>query len=447
MTSSDAHPRPLPSPPTKPQRSNSGVPQDSTEKENQNPKSKRPLPVPKEVQPASTATFYATSPSVAKPAPLRAGSSHTAFSDAVKSPPPQHAKETTPFREPELIQVDQVASLAANDGASWDTPTDQFPVAASSWGTVEETPWDPASWSATGWNTAQSRGVDIDGRSESEELNWADKELRAKSQRPGPGILPPLLAQVLHNPDHTLYNVTATAPDPTLTHSRAGSTSTANAPPSPGVSVSPPPSAHASHTPPSQEEVRTSIPHPNAYYCKEHHGWVLLFWKSSPQLPPLSSSFKPPYPLPDQARRRLNSTCVHKDEHATSHANKTHHFHKYERAVDARDLMTPYKRSDWEVEARKKQRRRKMTIHLDDSAPEPAPTEEPPEEPEGDMLDLYLCCQCSTYCLVSQVIPGVIPLRTFEEFNKDKLDHPQLGKSPEVTLVTGWETVITCVHL
>ena len=44
----------------------------------------------------------------------------------------------------------------------------------------------------------------------------------------------------------------------------------------------------------------------------------------------------------------------------------THHFHKYEKAVDARMLDTPFKRSEWETEALRKQRRRKMTVVIDD---------------------------------------------------------------------------------
>ena len=96
-----------------------------------------------------------------------------------------------------------------------------------------------------------------------------------------------------------------------------------------------------------------------------------------------------------------------------------------------------------------------MTIHLDDEGREipqpasptsPTPADETTEVLEADMLDLYLCCQCSTYCLVSQVIPGVIPLRCLEEFNKDKVEHPPPGKTGELALITGWETVLTYVH-
>jgi ubiquitin carboxyl-terminal hydrolase 25 len=86
-----------------------------------------------------------------------------------------------------------------------------------------------------------------------------------------------------------------------------------------------------------------------------------------------------------------------------------------------------------------------MTLHLDDDLNESATSGEKEEVPEPDLLDLYLCCQCSVYCLVSQVIPGVVPIRVLDDFVKDKLDHPQPGRTPEVAVVTGLETIITYV--
>lgn len=86
-----------------------------------------------------------------------------------------------------------------------------------------------------------------------------------------------------------------------------------------------------------------------------------------------------------------------------------------------------------------------MTLHLDDDATETATPAEKDEAAEPDLLDLYICCQCSVYCLVSQVIPGVLPIRVLDEFVKDKQEHPPPGKTPEVAVVTALETIITYV--
>ncbi|EKM61525.1 uncharacterized protein PHACADRAFT_85514 [Phanerochaete carnosa HHB-10118-sp] len=208
-------------------------------------------------------------------------------------------------------------------------------------------------------------------------------------------MLPPLLAEVLHHPHHTLYSVSASAPPPKA----------------PSAASSPPPTA-ATSSPPTADEIHTAVPHPHAYYCKEHNGWVLLSWCSSSVLPPISPTFKPTYAFPDQTRRKRTSSCIGDEEHSVGRANVTHHFHKYEKAVDARMLTTPFKRNDDEL----------------------------------DLLDLYLCCQCSVYCLVSPVIPGVLPLRVLEDFVRDKLEHPPLGKTGEIAVVTGFETVITILE-
>ncbi|TBU41273.1 cysteine proteinase [Dichomitus squalens] len=232
------------------------------------------------------------------------------------------------------------------------------------------------SWGETGI----ARKIKIDGRDESEELHWYDSSLRTWKARPGPGVLPPLLADMLHDPDHALYSVSA-QPHPPL--------------------VSPPPS----HTP-SADEVRTAIPHPNAYFCREHNGWVLLLWKSSTVLPPLHRN--PETPLPDQNRRKRTASCVGDGEQPSGPSNMTHHWHRYEKAVDATKLNPPYVYGEL-------------------------------------LLDLYICCQCSMYCLVSDVIPGVIPAPLVKEFTLDKIGHPAIDKTPKATAVAAWETVLTII--
>lgn len=306
------------------------------------------------------------------------------------------------------------------------------------WG-EPETPWDnvDAFRNFNSWATIQtSSKVDIDGRDADEEERWWDADLRAQSKRPGPGMLPPLLSDLLHNPEHTLYSISASPPAARNSHSHSNSATSITA-----SSSSPPQSQAPTHHPPTAEEVRMAVPHANAYYCKEHNGWVLLSWCSSTVLPPLARSFKPSAPFPDQIRRKRTQSCVGEGEQPFGQANKTHHFHRYERAVDARLLNTPYKRSEWEEEEARKRRRRKMSLrdegeHL---------AQEAEEEEEGDLLDLYVCCQCSVYCLSSQVIPGVIPVKFTEELTKDKLSHPALGKTAHATVMAAWETFVTYV--
>ncbi|KAI9070249.1 cysteine proteinase [Trametes sanguinea] len=249
--------------------------------------------------------------------------------------------------------------------------------------------WEPTAawteagdWSGVNINAADNWGepgttrrIAIDGRDENEELRWFDPVVRAL--RPGPGVLPPLLADMLHDPDHALHSVSTQPRTPSAT---------------PHV--------------PTADEVRTAIPHPNAYYCREHNGWVFLQWRSSTVLPPLVKEFDPP--LPDQTRRRRTTSCVGDGEQPFGPSNLTHHWHRYEKAVDASKLNPPYTHGEL-------------------------------------LLDLYLCCQCSMYCLVSDVIPGVIPAALVDEFTRDKLSHPALDKTPRATVIAGWETILTII--
>jgi ubiquitin carboxyl-terminal hydrolase 25/28 len=71
----------------------------------------------------------------------------------------------------------------------------------------------------------------------------------------------------------------------------------------------------------------------------------------------------------------------------------------------------------------------------------------PHDDDDGDLLDLWVCCQCSLYCVVSDVIPGVIPLKFSEEFTQNRHDNPVIGKNGEESVVIGWETFLTYVWL
>lgn len=251
-------------------------------------------------------------------------------------------------------------------------------------------------------------------------------------------MLPSLLADKLHNPDHTLYSVTISGvPEGTLAPEERAAPSS-----SPGPSSTPAPAVQAAstHVPPSEEEIRHAIPHANAYYCKKENGWVLLSWAHKPtsQLPPLSKSFSlalassqnnleetdNPCFLPDPEGRKKPHFCglPPGEPSMDDRASMTHHFHAYKDAVDASKMNTPYHRSSWEAH----------------DATE--------DSNEGELLDLYVCCQCPFYLVESKVIPGVIPNDLLQALLQDKLDNPPVGKTGPAAVATALETMMTIIH-
>ncbi|KAF9489022.1 cysteine proteinase [Pleurotus eryngii] len=377
--------------------------------------------------------------------PKKSGSSYTIASFI--SPSQSTPLEAYDFREPELIKDDEEAPPLISEDATW-------PV-------YDPNPWaynasNSSGWTGTDWATtsdyraddirlppAYGKTVDIDGREPDEELNWWDPTVR---KRPGSGMLPPLLAEELHNSDHTLYSVSVKPPDvkpaeqpvqpvPEPTASRSSSPPIARS----SSSAPPPP-------PPTDDDVRTSVPHPNAYYCPKENGWIILQWKSSSVLPPLDQSFlDSDYPpLPDQNRRKATVSCI---DDGGYNSNKTHHFHKYPRAVNSLKLTPPFRSAPWQVEEKLKNRRRAvsvtepvdMDVEIDEEA-------EVTLEDDGELLDLYMCCQCSLYCVASSVIPGVIPRKFWEEFIKEKKNSPPPGKSPEASVANAWDTIVMVIE-
>lgn len=421
------------------------------------------IPAPRPSTPIAPVSFYSNSSS-SKPPPLPARSARhgskytqTTYLPPTSQPPPYVSMESIPFREPELVEDDRMSE---------DDPVPAL-ISQSDWQT-EVAPWD-VTWAGSNWQDQQQTNwsiegatrpkVYIDGQDRDEENNWWDSSVRERCQRPGPGFLPPVLADELHNPDHSLYSVSVNPPDikpdppkvapPTTTSEGSSTSSPPPAPASKRLSGVPP------IPPPTNDDVRTAIPHPNAYYCPRDNGWVILIWKSSSVPPPLAKSFEnsPHPPLPNQDRRRLTDSCIGEGENQFGYpSNNTHHFHKYEKAVDSLKLSPPFRRNDWETMEKVKQKRRAATIILDDddlqklkdNLTEDVPIEDKTEE-EGELLDLYVCCQCSFYVVASGVIPGVIPRKYFAEFVKEKMDHPPLGKTPEASVLTGWETLISYV--
>ena len=439
-------------------------------------------PVSGRVATITPSTFYGSQnqrpPLPNRPAAPTLGSASTGHY-AIQPP------EKSPFREPELVpddsdQLPALTDYAANqDGRPfvYDTQQQESVWPASQWPSQSSQYYSNTSnnpfastdrWIANnpeptwgpfegGWvNESTRRSVTIDGRNDSEEIHWWNAQVRLNNARPGHGILPPVLADRLHHPEHTLFSVTVTPPDFKL------------APTQPQPAPSEPPKQHRStdsgsslaggQSPqasssipylPTADEVRTAVPHPNAYYCRKHNGWVLLIWKSSSINPPFSRSFKGT--LPDPSRRRSTNSCIGDGEQHLGPANITHHFHAYERVVNARRLPYPFNASQWENEERSKLRHRKMTLRGDDPATVMSALGQVAkedrmdvdhEESEGDLLDLYVCCQCSFYVIASDVIPGVVPVKMLEDLVKNKMESPPPDKSGELAAFVTLETIL-----
>lgn len=452
------------------------------------PKARRPLPTPGATpaprpltpvqRPAQRAieasTFYGTGTSssakAAPPLPSRTKNGSNLTTYHTVPDPPRYDYNPPGYREPELV-VDDVMDDEIPELISQDPN--------NGWGSTE----GPGGWeSASEWNSnwvepmSTSNGFDamdfltpskqdsdlpIDGRVDREELNWWNPEERAKWKRPGPGMLAPMLADELHEPNHSLYSVNITnlpsAPstNPPLTARPDQSSSFTATPPQPphsAVPLSSTPSFDSSQGGlyPSEEEIRTAIPHPNAYYCPKENGWVILSWKSSIISPPLASSFSSQLQLPDQSQRRRTTNCLSEEERSFGCGNKTHHFHRYPKAVDSLKITPPYAEDRWVSEELKKMKRRGRTVVNDMERLRSDPGEdsgnESAGEQEGLLLDLYMCCQCGLYCTVSPLIPGVIPRKYLDDFVRDKRSHPSVGKSGELTALTGVETFLVAIE-
>ncbi|KAG6840763.1 hypothetical protein C0991_004548 [Blastosporella zonata] len=421
------------------------------------------------------ASFYGT-PKTAPPMRSQTiGSSHTTYI-APGDPPPYRSSSATGFREPELVTEEPTAVVQSSNEWNGTGNTSAFPDYVESYKGENWGPGLPAK--ATAWNnfedyddpmayvhTSKSPAdVTINGRNDYEEMHWWDPALRDEEMRPGPGMIPTVLAEALHDPDHSLFSVHVNMPDIKVPSAPPAPAPSSESDPQPSSSSparnawqsssSPAPSTSttaASPPPPTDSDVRTAVPHPNAYYCPKENGWVILSWKSSTVSPPYARSFKESrhLPLPAQDRRRRTPSCL--ETGPLNPANMTHHFHKYEKAVDSHKLTPPFRMEEWEVNESVKQKRRAHTISegIDIEKMNPKDLDSIDDvntESEGRSLDLYICCQCSVYCVASGVIPGVIPRKCFDEFIRDKRSSPPAGMSGEVAVFEAFETIVRIIE-
>lgn len=412
----------------------------------ESPRPRRPLPVPKasKSSPAQRpntpidesippSSFYTSGTQGSQPLPSRPANVGSGNTLAHFMPPDHHSKD---YREPELVtnqddDGDSIPPLTepTDTGGGWTTEEWSRDFDLSAWNNGGASSSWNNNFSGGGYYSKDTADVPISGRSECEENNWWDADVRTANKRPGPGMLPPILLDELHDSDHSLFSVSVTNPDVHPPRQPSENTNT----PSPTPSAA---SGAALYTvPPSQDEVRTSVPHPNAYYCPKENGWVILSWKSSSITPPLACSFEDcdHLPLPDQARRKQAVSCIGDDG---IQLNKTHHFHKYFKAIDALKLTPPLKVDDWEVETARAKRKKDAVLESEDTQS---------RAEEGKLLDLYVCCQCSFYCVASDLISGVIPRKHLDNFIKDKRSSPLPGKTGEQAVVIALETIMLYV--
>ena len=394
----------------------------------------RPLPVAKVRPPDSPPAAYTT-------ADLPTTTEAPVTSTSLYSPSiPVTAEQQQPFALPVQSHQDGLPSVGHQQVDRWREPeleTSRSPhadrsrlmsVATTSIRGIDQPRREPSTtMRRVTWNGERvedqkefpTQRININGRVEEEERNWWDPDARKTYNRPGPGMLPSLVENYLHEPDHTLFSVSASPLESGRQSKRAFHTNS-----------------------PSASEVRRSIPHPNAYYCPKHNGWVLLHREHSAWSPPLSKHYDGP-PLPNITRRSRVHSCLVAQPLSAPRPNETHHFHYYKAAMDGSKIARPFNRADWENLSRTEPRQQGTDPINHSSLDTPHHDSNYPREAEDNLLDLFICCQCTVYIVVSDIIPGVIPCEAFEAFVREKLHHPQAGKTPAMSLITAIDTVLT----
>ncbi|KAF8529679.1 hypothetical protein BU17DRAFT_79749 [Hysterangium stoloniferum] len=406
---------------------------------------KRPLPSPN-VSPASSASsssktvtpnsFYGHPPPTL-PRRTPAGSSYTTF-HYIQPYKPEEATEPSPplydtaatlseakWRSPELIQDveldESMPSLVSAEPEEWESRGRSSVINdLQSWSQAST----DAGWFLPGDNSSL---VKIDGRNMQEELSWWDNEVIIQARRPGPGILPTLLAEKLHDSEHSLFIVSVTQPEFSALPCASSPATSASPSSTPPTSSSPP----ATFRPPSREEVHESVPHPNALYCRKENGWILFLARKSSNLPPLAQSFLDKHPgvlFPNPALRQATRSCTTNNPYDVQ-KNLTHHYHCYPASVSSLSLNPPFSPS-WKTQDQ---------FGRLEAADQMEGVEQTGED--DILLDLYVCCQCSMFVLCSDLIPGVIPAHHLDDLARERSEHP-VGLSRADAVIQAIDTTI-----
>ncbi|KAJ4470797.1 hypothetical protein J3R30DRAFT_3408070 [Lentinula aciculospora] len=345
--------------------------------------------------------------------------------------------------------------------------------------------------------------IPITSRHTGDEIRWWDREYIWARSYPGKGALPVLMAESVEAGlqrllgkragSKGLYKVEVTPPDilpleqregnsenppghfshsPSLIRTSSNSSLNPSSTPAPRPK-SPRPRLRSPHVPPSPREIELAgKPHPDAYFSPKENAWIILSWRDSSS----SSSTRDPLPLfipqvraytymlpRPECRMESNGMGVNciayttesgpdnraamGEQHPHECHNLTHHFHKYPKSIDGRTLDPPVRH--WKDDFPLVESDAEAAMDVDDSA-----------NSDGIiLLDAYVCCQCSFFLVVSSpstsfaqkdnslnVIPGVIPLPTWNAYVDDRLKNPNPSMSKEQTLLGGLETLLIIIQ-
>jgi ubiquitin carboxyl-terminal hydrolase 25/28 len=252
---------------------------------------------------------------------------------------------------------------------------------------------------------------------EANESMWWNPAKRDALKPLGPGMLPVLATSTIHHDSHELSKPSVTIPD-----------------------IPQSSSSEVTYQPPTADEVREAIPHPNAYYCAKCNGWVIV-QKTRTTNPPIYATYKNDCPDLHFPTTRSLQRDVDCNSQSTTPFNlrpdSAHHYHLYQDAIPSTAINPPFRRGSWESPASLPQK--VVSFHL---PPKEYfwrhPTSvmlnlDPQAEHAGievgvDYLDLYACCQCMTNIYVTrQTIPGVVSPRLLADLQRERSINDKSG--------------------
>lgn len=288
--------------------------------------------------------FYISPKSTEERLPSYSDSVGATFSSINDKPIPEDYREpqAIPDETPDFdhgIAVTQeiVTTESANGGWEGTSVTEWVAPKASSWGETLDVNWaqgldsEPRTVAPSQtWNDPSFMSIDIppDLEDEDSSIRFWDKEYIEKhGPYTGGGQLPFLVRKHLHNEDHTLNRISISTELPDIQTPQISVES-------PGRASGSSPSKHETIflSPAVLDEIRDSIPHPNALYCKRDHGWVIFY--DGDLKSPLGSTVPTKTlddkiamsPLPNEIKRQ-GKNCA-SERNLLSEFN-SHHYHRH----------------------------------------------------------------------------------------------------------------------
>lgn len=414
----------------------------SAQKENDKPKrqthsAQAPLPI----GPISPSLFFDNPPPLPVPPPRRAGSSHTnvAFypppsspqtqlKPAVPSPPPydENIPMDEEYRPPEAVPPSPPSSVPdlVSAQAEWGH-------VEPSWGDIEDCNWDPPSSETTtraiDYRAWGDNGTGWPPPEEPAPNPWWDHTAPDLKDKPGPGVLPPGLAERLHSGRgyHSLLRAAVSPPTTAEIATRQAVTT-----PGPTGEV------------PTREQVAHAVPHPHAMFCPKENVWLYFQIRHSAHLPtlvvrPQRRRHSPDKlwskPIPPLEGRKEHSNCLEVVKAPYGSRVRTHHFHHYPRSVQGSTLDPPFTH---------------RTLKTNFSTGDAIGTDAE-EVVEEIWLDAWICCQCQMHVLCTgtgeSMVQGLVDRSAFDEYVNDRYSNPLPGRTSPESVMYGLETILKYV--